>query len=215
VRSATPESAKSGTPSACGPPVPLGLRERKKAQTREAILDAAITLYERNGYDATTVEEIAAEANVSPRTFFRYFDTKLETIMEQSEAEVGEFQRLVRERPPEESALEAVHHVVRQKLVVEMLDEGTRLARELRVVMSTASLRSSAQEHLREHQDSLVPVLAERLGVAPDAVAAHVMAAVITTTVWTVFERWAAEGGDPDRLAPLMDEAFAFLANPK
>lgn len=180
-------------------------------QTREAILDAALTLFERKGYEATTVEEIAAEANVSPRTFFRYFETKVETIMEESDAEVGAFERLVRERPADEGVLEAIHQVVRQKVVAEVLDESTRMARELRVVVTTPSLMASAQEHIRQHQNALVPAVAERLGVATSALAPHVLAAVATTTVWTVFAHWAAEGGDPDRLPVLIDEAFAVL----
>jgi AcrR family transcriptional regulator len=188
------------------------LRERKKAQTREAILDAAIKLFELKGYESTTVEEISAEANVSPRTFFRYFDTKLETIMEQSDAEAGEFQRLVSERPAAEGVLEAVHRVAREKLVAEIVAEDTRLARELRVIMTTPSLRASAHEHVLEHQAALVPVLAERLAASTNDLSPHVIAAVITTTVWTVFEKWATEGGHPDRLAPLMDEGFAILS---
>jgi AcrR family transcriptional regulator len=53
-----------------------GLRERKKRQTREAVRSAAFTLFERNGYPDTTVEQIAEAADISPRTFFRYFPNK-------------------------------------------------------------------------------------------------------------------------------------------
>jgi len=54
----------------------LGLRERKKRQTREAVRSAAFTLFARNGYPNTTVEQIAEAADISPRTFFRYFPNK-------------------------------------------------------------------------------------------------------------------------------------------
>lgn len=209
---ATADEASS-TPGCGPPPQPLGLRERKKAQTREAILDAAISLFERNGYDNTTVEEIAAEANVSPRTFFRYFDTKLETIMESSDAEVDDIQQMVRDRPADEKPLEAVRQVAQQKLVAEVVREGSNLAREMRVIMATPSLEASAHEHIREHEASLVPAVAERLGVTTDAVVPHLIAAVATTTMWKVFQMWVAEGGDPDRLSPLLDEAFAVLTD--
>lgn len=53
-----------------------GLRERKKRQTREAVRHAAFRLFERNGYPNTTIEQIAEAADVSPRTFFRYFPNK-------------------------------------------------------------------------------------------------------------------------------------------
>src|SRR5947208_3300449 len=53
-----------------------GLRERKKRQTREAVRHAAFQLFERNGYPNTTIEQIAEAADVSPRTFFRYFPNK-------------------------------------------------------------------------------------------------------------------------------------------
>src|ERR1700710_149891 len=55
---------------------PEGLRERKKQRTRAMLIDAAVTLCLRNGYEQTTVDQIAAVADVSPRTFSRYFATK-------------------------------------------------------------------------------------------------------------------------------------------
>ena len=62
-------------------PIPQGLRERKKIQTRLALARAAMALFEERGYDATTVDDIAAAANVSRRTFFRYFAGKDEVFI--------------------------------------------------------------------------------------------------------------------------------------
>jgi AcrR family transcriptional regulator len=89
-------------------PVPKGLRERKKQQTRLELARAAVRLFEARGYDAVTVEDIAAEANVSRRTFFRYFDSKDEVFIIDPEGKIAAMRIALREGPPEESTLDAL-----------------------------------------------------------------------------------------------------------
>jgi AcrR family transcriptional regulator len=189
------------------------LRERKKLRTREAIVDAALELFERQGFDATTVEDIAAAADVSPRTFFRYFDSKLEVVMSRNKAaDDPHFDELAHVAPGEGPITAA--HLVIGELVGALVegDDNASAVRELKVVLTTPSLRSMALEHFHQHSDELVQAYAERLGLSPDALKPHVLAGVVSTTTWAVLNRWVAEGADPDALRPMLDEAFSLLA---
>ena len=90
---------------------PLGLRERKKAKTLAAIQAAALKLFRKQGYDATTIEQIAAAAEVSPSTFFRYFPTKEDVVLlDLTDPLVIE---AFRAQPPELSAIQALRNAVR------------------------------------------------------------------------------------------------------
>src|SRR5690242_19094138 len=85
-----------------------GLRERKKLRTREQITEAAIGLFAKRGFDGTTVDDIAAAADVSRRTFFRYFARKEDVILAWKRETANELRDALAARPPEEAPLEAV-----------------------------------------------------------------------------------------------------------
>ena len=187
-----------------------GLRERKKARTREAIMDAALDLFEANGFDATTVEDIAAAADVSPRTFFRYFESKLDLIMARSDTKHTELGPLLMARPAEEGLLVAMREVMRREFGTQL--EDPRVQREFQVMLSTPTLRHLAREHFYEEEAQMVGAIAARLGVAEDSLVAHVVTSMVASAMWATVNRWITEGGDPDRLSEMFDEAFALLA---
>jgi AcrR family transcriptional regulator len=186
-----------------------GLRERKKARTREAIIDAALDLFERKGFEATTVEDIAAAADVSPRTFFRYFESKVDLVMARNEAHGDKIGPLIAARPASEGPLEALRQVMQQMLREQLADPS--VLREFQVMMGTPALRNMAREHFYEEEAELVSAFAARLGTDSGDLTANLMASAAASALWTVIDRWLTEGGEVDRLSPMIDEAFALL----
>jgi AcrR family transcriptional regulator len=186
-----------------------GLRERKKARTREAIIDAALDLFARKGFDATTIEDIAAAADVSPRTFFRYFDSKVDLVMAHNEAHGDKVAPLVVARPASEGPLEALRQVMQQMLLELLADPS--VVREFQVMMGAPTLRKLAREHFYEEEAELISAFAARLGTDEADLTANVMAGAAASAIWAVIERWLAEGGDVERLSPMIDEAFTLL----
>jgi AcrR family transcriptional regulator len=193
---------------------PCGLRERKKARTRDAIAAAAVDLFESKGYDATTVDEIAEAADVSPRTFFRYYDSKVDVVMGRKGGPDGEDDDLALRlgtRPPEEGPVEATRQVLREELVG-ALTADPLLVRQIRIMLGTPSLQAIAREHFNEHHDDMAADFAARMGVAEGDYRAHIVASAVSNTMWTVVAHWVAEGGDGPTLVAMLDEAFTLLA---
>src|SRR5690348_4474421 len=94
----------------------MGLRERKKQRTRDALIDAALDLFLTRGYEATTIDQIAAEVEVSPRTFFRYFASKEDVALSLTADEQRMLLAELVSRPESESPFTALCQAMRSLL---------------------------------------------------------------------------------------------------
>lgn len=92
----------------------LGLRERKKQRTRAAIIEAAARLFAERGYDETTVAEIAAAVEISPRTFFSYFPSKEDVLFADTAARIQAAQDAITSRRPGERMVDVLLRAVRE-----------------------------------------------------------------------------------------------------
>ena len=90
------------------------LRDRKRARTRQALVEAATDLFERNGYDATTVADIAAAAEIGTRTFFSYFASKEEVLFPETDRRLGASLEAITNRGPDDGPAEVLLRALRR-----------------------------------------------------------------------------------------------------
>jgi AcrR family transcriptional regulator len=147
----------------------LGLRERKKEQTRKAISEAALRLFAERGFDGVTVAEIAGEADVSVATVFNYFPTKEDLVYGRMEAFEAELLDAVRNREPGESALAAFVRFVgepRGWLLSEDPEAAQRLTAITRIITSSPELIARENEIFARYTESLAELLAAETGAS-------------------------------------------------
>ena len=179
------------------------LVERRRAATYRDIADAALSLFERQGYDDTTVAQIAAAAGVSMRTFYRYCASKDETLT--SELKVGPARLAA--SIVERSELPLVDAVVAGFVDSAETEEHRRL---ITAILRVPALRAAWLAAGREAQEDLVDIVIARMPELTP-VRAHAMAAAITGILTSVLERWV-ESGEPD-LGVLAREGLSVLAH--
>jgi AcrR family transcriptional regulator len=182
-------------------------RARKKAATKQSIQEQALRLFAEKGYDATTVDEIAAAAGVSHMTFFRYFPRK-EAVVEYDEYDPL-LEELLAARPPQEPPLTALHNAIRAGLEKILTADHDALLVRTRLVLRNPALRSRnviAQEATRE---MFARALARRAGLPEPDFTCTVQASAALAAIGPAMMAWA-EGEHDDPIA-LIDAAFAAL----
>src|SRR4051794_28334527 len=154
-----------------------GLRERKKAKTRAAIQQHALRLFGDRGYQATTVEQIADAADVSPSTFFRYFPTKEDVVLH-DELDPKLIAAL-RGQPPEIGSIEAIRRSMRE--VFEGLPEAEAALEFERheLARTVPELRARMADQFTGGMAMLAEALAERAGRPPDDFGVRVLAGAV------------------------------------
>jgi len=157
--------------------LPTGLRERKKAKTRAAIREHAMRLFEQQGYAATTVDQIAEAADVSPSTFFRYFPTKEDVVL------ADDYDPIVvtalRAQPADLDPVEAIRRSLRELFGQLTEEQWEQERRRQQLIHTVPDLRMRHQQQYAEAITLLAGVVAERAGLAADDFSARVLAGAV------------------------------------
>ncbi|MFI6876036.1 TetR family transcriptional regulator [Streptomyces sp. NPDC050400] len=191
------------------PTKPPGLRERKKQQTRQRIREEAYRLFAERGYEATTVDEIAAAADISPSTFFRYFPSK-EDVVTQDEYDPALAEAL-RARPADEPTVEAIRAALVGPLG-ELLDgDREQLLLRTRITFTDPEIRARSVAEQERSEAVLAEVIAERSGRDAHDLEVKCAAAAIIAVFTTLMRHWVEGDGKEDLLA-LYDRHLQLLS---
>jgi AcrR family transcriptional regulator len=201
----------------------LGLRERKKRETRQLISDIATGLFAQRGFDSVTVAEIARAADVSTKTVFNYFPRKEDLFLDRLPDLLASITRAVRERPAGSTPISAL-----RDLVLAMLSTHHPLSGYAnhgytafwRVVVDSRALQARVREFIEELEDLMAQLIAEAEGGDPHSPAIRYAAASAVLAYRSVFLASAKRimgGADPETVVAGLDAEYrrAFAAAEK
>ncbi|WP_327351682.1 acyl-CoA-like ligand-binding transcription factor [Streptomyces sp. NBC_01304] len=191
----------------------ISLAQRKRQLVADELTEAALQLLVEKGFDAVTVDEIVATAGVSKRTFFRYFASK-EDVVVQFLADMGTGMRSgLAARPAKERPSVALRHAVTVPLAAcaDRSDHAERALRVVQLILRTPALLARFLERQAQWRDDLAAELADRSGLDPDGDLYPQLAAGMALTAFhAVLQRWSGSDGSQDP-AELIDQAFKVL----
>jgi AcrR family transcriptional regulator len=191
---------------------PTGLTARRKERVRRELAEAAVGLFCERGYERTTIDDIAAAVEVSPRTVYRYFATKEDLVVAPGEANFADFLEALSARPPAEPLGEAVQAAVSEALAPKWQNHD-RARVFTALIRATPALRARWVEQAYDAQRQLGAVIAARTGVDAGDIGPLIAAGAITMAINTALARWA-DGEDEATPGRSVREALALLEAP-
>ena len=186
---------------------PPGLRERKKARTRAAIRQHAMRLFREQGFQATTVDQIAEAADVSQSTFFRYFRTKEDVVLKDDydPRAVEAFKAQPPELPPLAALRNAIRTVYSELTPQEMEQERQRH----RLILEVPELRGAILDEYTRTIRVIADVVSERVGRTPDDPAVRAFAGAVIGVAMAATLTWAQ--GPPEDYFTVFESAIGYL----
>lgn len=186
---------------------PLGLRERKKIKLRRTIQAEALRLFETQGYDKTTVEQIADAAETSTTTFYRYFPTKEDIVLD------DEFDSLVEatiaNQPSRQPLTATIRAAAAAIAAAAETDRDQNLTR-LQLIATVPALAARYAGEQRKTINLLTRLLGDRADLPRNDYQLQLTAAALVAVLLTASQRWASEHGTTP-LATLLDQAVTTI----
>ncbi len=187
----------------------LGLRERKKQQTRETIARVALELFAKRGYEHTTLAEIADAADVSKRTIFAYFESKEDILFCDEPMFYEQLKEKLEQRSPGATTVDALRDFLSS---VVSMDEDARLRKK--IIHSDESLRLSERGRSARIEQLIADSIARDLDAEPGDLRPPLVAASVTAAFNAARDRLEAESGEPvshEQAMAILDEILEFL----
>jgi AcrR family transcriptional regulator len=181
-----------------GPDRPCGLRERKKARTRASLREHALRLFGEQGYQATTVEQIAAAAEVSPSTFFRYFPTKEDLVL-QDDMDTRMIEALERQ-PAGLGPITAVRAASREVFASYTAADLEEIQQTMALTLSVPEVRARALDEFARTIAVMSEALAKRSGRPADDLTVRTTAGAIIGVIMSITLPWDG-WSDPQNMA--------------
>jgi AcrR family transcriptional regulator len=185
------------------------LSERRRRLLRDELGRVAIGLFAERGFDNVTVDDIVAAAGTSPRTFFRYFATKEEVVLDYERRLQERLVVALRARPPAEGAVEALRQAYIATSHVEPADRD-RVLQLGRILEAAPALRARANGERMADDRPLLEQVADRLGTDTNDARVRVTVAAMGAVAATEFRAWVEGGGKGDP-AKRISAALALL----
>jgi AcrR family transcriptional regulator len=182
---------------------PAGLRERKKVKLRRTIQAEALRLFESRGYERTTVEQIAEAAETSTTTFYRYFPTKEDVVLDDDYEPIVE--ATIASRPESEALTDTFRAAAAAVAAASETDQDFNLAR-LGLIATAPALDARYAGEQRRGIDLIARLLASRTGRTVGDYQVQLTAAAFMAVLLTASQRWAADRGAVP-LRTLVDQA--------
>jgi AcrR family transcriptional regulator len=186
-----------------------GLRERKKQRTRELIVEQAMALFDQRGFEHVTIADIAAAADIAPRTFFSYFPSKEDVVFHDFHVVFADLEERMDARSAEATALDVLRGFLVD--ILERMDHHDPAEQcRRRVIVASPALQQHDREIVGRFERLLADNLARDLGVERDSPRARVVAAAAAAAL-TELERVFDKDDMPENPMAAFDEVFAFV----